>query len=290
MSTNETALAVSPQRSTALAITPSSPEQLFQMATWIGKSKMYSGITTPEAAFTVMLRGLEMGIPMSVALTEIKPFESGGSIKLSVSSRLLESMAASDPDVEYIRMQSSDANQATYVAKKKGEPEIEHTFTMADAKVAGLDTKDNWKKYPKAMLRAAAARELSRIISPRKTIGLRTADEIDEDDVAFRPEAVTALPTVTRSVVLDSTAEPTHDSDGVVQERVNDNPAGHDEEVRVCILLAQVRDATALAVGRDEIVRVWPPAKKGAQPPAPADVLASYAEAKRRVAAIAAGG
>ena len=155
MSTENPGTSLAVRAPSALAIAPSSPDELFKMATWIGKSKMYSGIDTPESAFTVMLRGLEMGIPMSVALTEIKPFDG----KLSVSARLLESQAASDPEVEYFRLKSTDANQATYVAKRKGHPEIEHSFTMDDARTAKLDGKDNWKKYPKAMLRAAAARE-----------------------------------------------------------------------------------------------------------------------------------
>ncbi len=269
----ETALVVRQPQASALAITPSSPEQLFQMATWIGKSKMYSGIDTPEAAFTVMLRGLEMGIPMSVALTEIKPFKSGDGIKLSVSARLLESQAVSDPAVEYFRLVSSDDKQATYVAKRKGDPEITHTFTMEDAKRAGLEGKDNWKKYPKAMLRAAAARELARIVSPGKTIGLRTREEIEDDEVVYRPEPVSPLPREEPRVVLDSTAEPAHDA--------ATGEVWSDEQRALITALGTARDRAALDAARKQVSALWPKAAD-----APADIQALYKEAKARVEAL----
>ena len=280
-----TALAV--QSSAALAVTPSSPEQLFKMAEWIGKSKMYSGINTPEAAFTVMLRGLEMGIPMSVALTEIKSFDG----KLSVSARLLESQAMADPEVEYFRLESSDDKQATYVAKRKGEPEIKHTFTMDDAKRAGLDGKDNWKKYPKAMLRAAASRELARIISPRKTIGLRTREEVMEEDGFDLPPPVQPLPQTAgigsttemaqekaRAAAADAEWEPAHDP---VTGEVKDAPSGEQPMGKAIRLLGTCRDDAGLVAAREACQAVWP---KMAD--APADVQTLWKEAKARVEAI----
>ncbi len=75
----------------------------------------------------------------------------------------------------------SDATKATYITKRKGSNrESSLTFTIEEAVKAGLTGKDNWRKYPAAMLRARAAMGLSRAIYQDVTMGLVDPDEAEE--------------------------------------------------------------------------------------------------------------
>lgn len=51
---------------------------------------------------------------------------------------------------------------ATLVRADDPQHPFEVTWSMADAKAAGLDNKQNWKKYPRAMLKARAISEVCR--------------------------------------------------------------------------------------------------------------------------------
>ncbi|MDX1745809.1 MAG: hypothetical protein R3324_07720, partial [Halobacteriales archaeon] len=58
------------------------------------------------------------------------------------------------------------------------------TFTMEDAKRAGLAGKDNWKHYPRQMLRWRAVTEVSRFLFADLDMGTKvtyTADEMGDD-------------------------------------------------------------------------------------------------------------
>lgn len=63
------------------------------------------------------------------------------------------------------------------------------TFTMDDAKRAGLAGGDNWRKYPSAMLFARAVTQGGRTYCPDVAVGgIYTPDELDE---GYEPEPIT---------------------------------------------------------------------------------------------------
>ena len=72
------------------------------------------------------------------------------------------------------------------------------TWTMDDAKRAGLDGKQNWRKWPRAMLAARASAELVRLVFPDCLGGINLfAEELEGDDA---PEA----PPVKIAATIDS--------------------------------------------------------------------------------------
>lgn len=60
---------------------------------------------------------------------------------------------------------------------------LEVTWTLAQAKAIGLATKDNWKLYPRAMLRARVISEGIRSVFPAVIVGEYTVEEVQDFDV-----------------------------------------------------------------------------------------------------------
>jgi hypothetical protein len=57
---------------------------------------------------------------------------------------------------------------------------VEVRWTIADAKRIGLAGKDNWKNYPRAMLRARCISEGVRTVFPGVTVGTYTVEELQD--------------------------------------------------------------------------------------------------------------
>jgi hypothetical protein len=75
----------------------------------------------------------------------------------------------------------SDAQVATYQTKRRGEPEpTTMSFSWEDAQRAGVTGKDNWRKYPAAMLRARCITALARAVYPDLAMGIYDPDELGD--------------------------------------------------------------------------------------------------------------
>ena len=281
MSNDTPSTAITLRRAAPLAAyEPQDFPQAMQMAATLGKA---AGLT-PEVAYLKMAAGADYGIPAVTALRLIDIIDGpGGTKQPAPRAQLMVALCLRATDViEYFERVTSDATQATWRGKRVGRPEQLVTYTVDMAKKAKLVKEGgNWEKDPESQCNARASARLARLIASDVIGGMMASEERDAIDTT--PEPVQPLPRTEPRVVLDSTAEPAHDEDGVV-------PDAHADIIRVCTLLGTARDDEALAAGKAAILATWPPAKKGAAPPAPADVLACYEEAKQRVAALKAGG
>ena len=72
-----------------------------------------------------------------------------------------------------------DAEQCTATLIRSDDPDFPFTatWTMQQAKSAGLTSKDTWKQYPGAMLRARAIAEVVRMGAPEAVMGMEYARE-----------------------------------------------------------------------------------------------------------------
>lgn len=82
---------------------------------------------------------------------------------------------------------------ATVRVSKGGQVIGEATYTLEDAKLAGLTGKDNWKKNPKAMLVARATTQACRWYAPDVMTGVTAEDDDWADDPV---DTLTATATV----------------------------------------------------------------------------------------------
>jgi len=140
------------------AIVPQDAEQAYRMAQLIIKSGIApKGLSTPEAVATAIFHGLEVGMkPMqavqSIAVINGRPTVWGDAALGMVSaSGLLE-------NIEEVFEGEDDNLTAICRAKRCDRPSpIDRTFSVADAKLAGLWGKQGpWKQYPKRMLQMRA--------------------------------------------------------------------------------------------------------------------------------------
>lgn len=148
--------------------------------------KAYRG--NVPAIMACIATGRELGIGDMESLRSIYVVDG----KPTLSSELL---------VKLIRRRGhsirGDFNAETVTAKgKRGDngDEMTVTWTMAMAERAGLAKKDNWRKYPEAMLWARAASQLARMLFPDVLAGVSyTPDEAEmtDEDKILEATAVT---------------------------------------------------------------------------------------------------
>lgn len=125
-----------------------------------------SGFKNVQQVMVALLAGSELGLPVTTSLKWIMSFGGmpvlfgDGPIGVSLRSGQVEWF-----DNGYTGDVGKDDRTAWFEIKRRGIlKSARRTFSMAEAKAAGLTGKDNWKKFPDRMLfnraRAYAIRDL----------------------------------------------------------------------------------------------------------------------------------
>lgn len=188
------------------AFEPANVDEGYELAKLLVASGLLGkSIQRPEAAFAVIAVGRELGLTAMQSIRSIHIIEG----KPTLSADLIAALCKSRPDVcLYFRMVESTATVARFETHRKGEPEpTPMTFSIEDAARAGVTGKDNWKKYPAAMLRARCITALARAVYPDLAMGIYDPDEIEDAPVVQQPryEVVRQAPTPPPAPVNDAT-------------------------------------------------------------------------------------
>lgn len=132
---------------------------------------------SPADIVAIVLAGAELGIPPMASIRSIHLIDG----KPVLSADAMAGLCLRNRDVcEYLTLVVSTDAKATYRAKRKGAPEpVEISFTIEQAKIAGLVGKGNWAKYPAAMLRARAMSAIARAVFPDLVGNLYDSDELE---------------------------------------------------------------------------------------------------------------
>lgn len=170
--------------------------RLLCMSGFLGKS-----VTKPEAAFAIIAVGRELGLTAMQSLRSIHIIEG----KPTLSADLIAALCKSRPDVcTYFRMVESSEKIARFETLRKGEPEpTSMSFSIEDATRAGVTGKDNWRKYPAAMLRARCITALARAVYPDLAMGLYDPDEITDAEPVVTPRYEVVQPQPAAAPVID---------------------------------------------------------------------------------------
>jgi hypothetical protein len=163
----------------------------------VASGLMPRGVQRPEAAFAIIAAGRELGLTAMQSLRSIHIIEG----KPTLSADLVAALCKSRQDVcQYFRLVETTDKVARYETQRKGEPApTAMSFTWEDAQRAGVTGKDNWKKYPAAMLRARCITALARAVYPDLAMGVYDPDEVSVEppvymgqaEVVVRPEPET---------------------------------------------------------------------------------------------------
>jgi hypothetical protein len=137
-------------------------------------------IRSPQAAFTVMLKGRELGIPPMAAFSSINVIKGKPTLSADLMVALLRRAG------HKVWVVTSTATECTMRGHRRDEPEhpVEVTFTMKDAERAGLVKRDKdnnpgmFEKFPAQMLYSRCAGRISRMIATEELTGIYTPEEM----------------------------------------------------------------------------------------------------------------
>lgn len=129
----------------------------------------------PEAVLACTLYGAELGLGLMQSLKSIDVIEGRPGISAELTRALILRAG------HELWVEESTSARVTMGGRRRETPDGPAsyvTWTIEDAKRAGLERKDNWRKYPRAMLIARATGELARTLFPDVTLGLHLSEEV----------------------------------------------------------------------------------------------------------------
>lgn len=163
------------------AITPFQPqsiEQAAQLAERLARSALLPEALRgkPADVLVTLLTGHELGLSPMQAIRGLHVIKG----KAVMSADLTVALVKRHGDCVFFKLVETTDTVASYETERKGEGKTKMSFTIEQAKQAGLLGNDNWRKYPAAMLRARCASALARAVYPDLTLGIYTPDEAEE--------------------------------------------------------------------------------------------------------------
>lgn len=158
----------------------------------------------PAEAAMAMLRGWELGIPISAAIETVFVISSKKGQRTSLSAQLINALIHRSKilkKMDFKRLEN-DKHQCigyeVYMERIDGSS-WKGSFTQADAEQAGLLTKDNWKNYDDDMYFSRAMTKVGRRVFPDVLLGMYTPEELDANVSA---ESVAPATTVEGSFTI----------------------------------------------------------------------------------------
>lgn len=158
-------------------------DQLQRAAIALKESGYFKDVNSKAQAIVKVMAGAELGLPPFASMTGIHIIQG----KPVLGANVLATLVKNDPRYDYqIKTATNDKCELTWFESVYPKPPKEvgySSFTMEEAKKAGLTNKDNWKKYPSDMLFARAISRGARRFAPGIFGGspVYTPDELGAD-------------------------------------------------------------------------------------------------------------
>jgi hypothetical protein len=167
-------------------------------------------IGKPGNCLVAIQWGMELGLQPMQAMQSIAVING----RPSLWGDAMLALVKAHPAFEWIK-EECDGNVAICTIKRRGEPEVVQSFSMEEAKRAGLTGKQGpWTQYPKRMLQMRARGFALRDAFPDALRGVVSAEEARDtpaerdmgaaEVVSSRPAAPAALPDYSQSAFADN--------------------------------------------------------------------------------------
>lgn len=166
------------------SLAPRDLAQAIEFAGILSKSNMVPKefVGNPGNILVAIQWGMELGLQPMQAMQNIAVING----RPSLWGDAVIGIVKASPVCEYIVEEVTDTT-ATCRAKRRGEPEQCRTFSMDDAKKAGLQGKQGpWSQYPKRMMQMRARSWALRDVFPDVLRGMPVAEEVMDIPVAER--------------------------------------------------------------------------------------------------------
>ena len=159
MTTTQTALTVRQE------LTPNTWEMLMSIGGAIKASRVFGSATAEEAAIKLLFCH-ENGLPLTTAGNGL--FVVNG--KIGAQANIIAAQLRRHPDYDYEIVEITPQSATVAILRRGADGTLAEvgrgTFTLAEAKQAGLLSKDNWRNYPEDMLFARAMTRAYRRYAP----------------------------------------------------------------------------------------------------------------------------
>ena len=156
-------------------------DQIQTMATAVAKSGLF-GVKTPEQAMALMLIAQAEGNHPAIAARDYHVIQGRPALK---ADAMLARFQQAGGKVNWDTYTDTEV-KATFSHPSGGS--ITLSWTIDQAKRIGIAGKDNWKNYPRAMLRARVISEGIRTVYPGCVVGVYTPEEVQDFDHKPRVE------------------------------------------------------------------------------------------------------
>lgn len=149
---------------------------MLQMADVLFKSGMLpQHIKSPQAAVAIIQKGRELGIPPMQSMAGIACIQG----KPTAGAELMLALVYRDHGDDAMVFEETTGTRCTLSYKRRSWRDRKtFSFTLDDAKQAGLLGNQTWQKYPAAMLRARCISAVARLVFPDSIGGMYTAEEL----------------------------------------------------------------------------------------------------------------
>jgi len=155
---------------------PADSRSAYGLAKVVVASRMFPAYGAPEAALLVLMAGREFGLGAMASLRSFHIIEG----KPTMSAQAMMARCLEHASCEHFRVVRSECTNelATVSVRRVGwqTPEI-YTWSLDDAKRAGLAGRGNWSKYPREMLINRCIAEAARFTWPEVMAGVYAPEE-----------------------------------------------------------------------------------------------------------------
>lgn len=174
-------------------------QDLSLSATLIKSGLLPSNIKTPEAALVIIMTGRELGLLPLQALRSISVVEG----KPTLSADLLLALAYKSGHCTGYDILELTEEKCVVQISRNGQVKAPYSYTIEEARKAGLANRPNWTRHTKAMLRARATAAACRAYFPDVVLGLYTPDELEDLSPVVSEAAPAPRVEIVKPVVVD---------------------------------------------------------------------------------------
>ena len=143
------------------------------MAIAAAKSNLF-GLKTPEQAMALMLLCQAEGLHPGIALRDYHLIQGRPALKADAMLARFQQAGGS------VKWKDYTDEKVTGEFSHPAGGTLDVTWTMEQAKRIGIANKDNWRNYPRAMLRARVLSEGIRAVYPGCVVGVYTPEEVQD--------------------------------------------------------------------------------------------------------------
>jgi hypothetical protein len=147
--------------------------EIEQMATSIAASKLF-GINNKDQAVALMLLCQAEGLHPAIAARDYHLIQGRPALKADAMLARFQQAGGSVQWKEY----TDEKVTGLFTHPQGGSLEL--SWTLRQAREIGIANKDNWKNYPRAMLRARVISEGIRAVFPGCVVGVYTPEEVQD--------------------------------------------------------------------------------------------------------------